>query len=849
MPGNIIKRKIKYTKENLEDALKAITEKKMSHREAAEHYGIPKSTLTDRISGKRSSDMMPKRGPPTALSSEEEESLKTFLKDQVKRGLGIGKRDVFQMVKNMLDLSGKHVRYFTNNLPSDSWWCGFLSRNPDLKMMATKKLEVVRAMACSEKKMENGTSVSLKTVKKEKKLKTKKSSEISQNFENEGKKKMKKAKETIKEGNSEPVKKRKKIAEISLTNDGVVQDYIETPPASDEDEKSQAEIEGDFAKFRISDDTIELLKEKKILYLFPIQIQTFDYVFDGFDVVAQARTGTGKTMSFALPLVEKLQRIGVRRNSGRPPKILVMAPTRELALQVFKDFDAITTKLKCLCIYGGTPYYPQEKAMRAGLDIVVGTPGRILDHVNKGNLHLEEIDHVILDEVDQMLDMGFAPSVEEILQYAYTDDREKPPQTLLFSATCPPWVKKTAGKYMRTKETKHVDLIGKDSMKTATTVQHLAIRCHYTQRAKCIGDVVQVYSGRFGRAIVFTETKRDANELALNDSVKVESQVLHGDIEQRQREITLKAFRDGSVKCLVATNVAARGLDIPEVDLVIQINPPKDIESYIHRSGRTGRAGRLGTCICFYKPNEEELLRRVERTAGIKFKRIGTPQPKDIIQSSYDDTLKCLDAVPEEICSKFLEQAEKVAQKYTGGALEALSAALAHMSGATDLSSRSLLNAQEGFTTWHLKSSIVARGSGFFWNALERCFGQDNKQKMLGMRLTQDKMGCVLDIPNNLTALIKESWRNTDKITMEQAESLPELIEQDSRRSGGGGGGFGRGRGGWSRDGGFQNRRSFGGQGRGGGFRGRGGGFRGRGGSSRGGGGMKRSWGGDRKYR
>lgn len=447
--------------------------------------------------------------------------------------------------------------------------------------------------------------------------------------------------------------------------------------------------------------------------------------------------------------------------------------------------------------------------MRNGVDIVVGTPGRILDHVNKGNLILSEIDHVVLDEVDQMLDMGFAPSVEEILQYAYTDDREQP-QTLLFSATCPPWVSKTAEKYMKPEKLTQIDLIGKDSVKTATTVQHLAIRCHYSQRANCIGDVVQVYSGRFGRAIIFTETKREANELALNDAVKVETQVLHGDIEQKQREITLKAFRDGSVKCLVATNVAARGIDIPEVDLVIQINPPKDIESYIHRSGRTGRAGRLGTCICFYKPSEEELLWRVEKTAGIKFDRIAPPQPSDIIASSYEDTLKCLYSVPEEVCSKFLEQAETLSGKYSGGSLEALAAALAHMSGATALFKRSLLSSRENHTTWMFQSSFEVRGTGFFWNVIENNFGSEVKEQIRDLKLTKDKTGAVCDIPDELASTINENWRDSNRLQMSKVVKLPELLEQQGRQNGGQGRGnykprgYGNGRG----RGGFRNQRN-----------------------------------------
>ncbi|NXW00044.1 DDX21 helicase, partial [Fregetta grallaria] len=212
--------------------------------------------------------------------------------------------------------------------------------------------------------------------------------------------------------------------------------------------------------------------------------------------------------------------------------------------------------------------------MRSGIDILVGTPGRIKDHLQNGKLDLSKVKHVVLDEVDQMLDMGFAEQVEDILRDAYKKDSEDNPQTLLFSATCPHWVYDVAKKYMKSRY-EQIDLIGKRTQKAATTVEHLAIECHWSQRAAVIGDVIQVYSGSHGRTIIFCETKKEANELALNASIKQDCQSLHGDIPQKQREITLKGFRNGTFKVLVATNVAARGLDIPEVDLVVQSSPPK----------------------------------------------------------------------------------------------------------------------------------------------------------------------------------------------------------------------------------------------------------------------------------
>uniref|UniRef100_A0A8C2SDY4 RNA helicase n=1 Tax=Capra hircus TaxID=9925 RepID=A0A8C2SDY4_CAPHI len=320
--------------------------------------------------------------------------------------------------------------------------------------------------------------------------------------------------------------------------------------------------EGAFSNFPISEETIKLLKARGVTFLFPIQAKTFHHVYSGKDLIAQARTGTGKTFSFAIPLE------GVFDVKSFSFQVLVLAPTRELASQVSRDFSDITKKLAVACFYGGTPYGGQIERMKNGIDILVGTPGRIKDHLQNGKLDLTKLKHVVLDEVDQMLDMGFA---DQILCVTYKKDSEDNAQTLLFSATCPYWVYNVATKYMKSTY-KQVDLTGKRTQKKAVTLEHLhlAIKCHWTQRAAVIGDVIRVYSGFQGRTIIFCETKKEAQELSQNDA-----QSLHGDIPQKQREITLKGFRNGDFGVLVATNVAARGLDIPEVDLVVQSSPPK----------------------------------------------------------------------------------------------------------------------------------------------------------------------------------------------------------------------------------------------------------------------------------
>ncbi|XP_035186132.1 nucleolar RNA helicase 2-like isoform X1 [Oxyura jamaicensis] len=554
-----------------------------------------------------------------------------------------------------------------------------------------------------------------------------------------------------------------------------------------EQEMTEEQKEGAFSNFPISKATVELLQARGVTYLFPVQVKTFHPVFSGKDVIAQARTGTGKTFSFAIPLIEKLQADSQERRRGRVPKVLVLAPTRELANQVAKDFKDITRKLTVACFYGGTPYNGQIDLIRSGIDILVGTPGRIKDHLQNGKLDLSKVKHVVLDEVDQMLDMGFAEQVEDILRVAYKKDSEDNPQTLLFSATCPHWVYDVAKKYMKSKY-EQIDLIGKRTQKAATTVEHLAIACHWSQRAAVIGDVIQVYSGSLGRTIVFCETKKDANELALNASIKQDCQSLHGDIPQKQREVTLKGFRNGAFKVLVATNVAARGLDIPEVDLVVQSSPPKDVESYIHRSGRTGRAGRTGICICFYQRKEENQLRYVEQKAGISFKRVGVPTATDIIKASSKDAIRCLDSVPQSAIDYFKESAQLLIQEK--GPVNALAAALAHISGATSIEQRSLLNSDAGFVTMILRCSEEINNMSYAWRRLREQLGDDVDRKVNRMCFIKGRKGVCFDIPVADQKAIEGKWEDSKQCRLSVANELPEL--EETQRGGGGGGGNSR---------------------------------------------------------
>ncbi|XP_067996273.1 nucleolar RNA helicase 2-like isoform X1 [Melanerpes formicivorus] len=567
----------------------------------------------------------------------------------------------------------------------------------------------------------------------------------------------------------------------------------DTDPAeqdSDAEELTEEEKEGAFSNFPLSQNTINLLKARGVKYLFPVQVTTFQPIYDGKDVIAQARTGTGKTFSFAVPLIEKLQSVSQDGRRGRAPKVLVLVPTRELATQVARDFKNLTRNLSVACFYGGTPYKEQLDLLKSGIDILVGTPGRIKDHIQNSKLDLSSVKHVVLDEVDHMLDMGFAEQVEEILGFAYKRGSENNPQTLLFSATCPRWVYDVAKKYMKD-EYEQIDLIGKKTQRTAMTVEHLAIQCRSSQRAGVLGDIIQVYSGSHGRTIVFCETKKEANELAMNASLKQDAQSLHGDIPQKQREITLKGFRNGVFEVLIATNVAARGLDIPEVDLVIQCSPPKDVDSYIHRSGRTGRAGRTGICICLFQRREEDLLKQVEHKAGITFKRVGVPTATDVINASSNDAKKLLEAIPPAAVDYFRKSAQELIDEK--GAVAALAAALAHISGAAYVQQRSLLNSTAGFVTMVLKCSIEMHTMGYAWRGLKEQLGEEVDGKISSMRFLKGKMGVCFDIPVDELGNIQEQWSDTRRWQLSVAKELPEL-EELPQEAGRGFSRFGNGR-------------------------------------------------------
>ncbi|GMP51899.1 hypothetical protein CsSME_00017948 [Camellia sinensis var. sinensis] len=365
------------------------------------------------------------------------------------------------------------------------------------------------------------------------------------------------------------------------------------------------------AKLGISDQIVSALEKKGITKLFPIQRAVLEPAMQGRDMIGRARTGTGKTLAFGIPIMDKIIQYNEKHGCGRNPLALILAPTRELARQVEKEFYESAPKLDSLCVYGGVPISRQMSQLDHGVDVVVGTPGRIIDLIKRGALNLSEIQFLVLDEADQMLNVGFADDVETILEHL-----PKKRQSMLFSATMPNWIRQLTQKYLKDPLT--IDLVGDSVQKLADGISLYAISSEIFEKPSIIGPLITEHA-KGGKCIVFTQTKRDADRLAYAMQKSFKCEALHGDISQNQRERTLSGFRDGRFNVLVATDVAARGLDVPNVDLVIHYELPSTSEIFVHRSGRTGRAGKKGSAILIYSSNQMRDVKTIERDVGSKF--------------------------------------------------------------------------------------------------------------------------------------------------------------------------------------------------------------------------------------
>ncbi|KAK8586784.1 hypothetical protein V6N13_085807 [Hibiscus sabdariffa] len=394
-------------------------------------------------------------------------------------------------------------------------------------------------------------------------------------------------------------------ASPSLQAECAVEDY---------DEEKGGDDGLEISNLGIAPEIVSALKHRGITKLFPIQRAVLEPAMQGRDMIGRAKTGTGKTLAFGIPIMDKIIRYNARYGRGRNPLCLVLAPTRELAKQVEKEFHESAPNLDTICVYGGTPISNQMKQLNYGVDIAVGTPGRIIDLLKRGALHLTEVQFLVLDEADQMLQVGFAEDVETILERLPVNR-----QSLMFSATMPNWIRSLTRKQLKDPLT--IDLVGDSDQKLAEGISLYSVAADMHGKSSILGPLITEHA-KGGKCIVFTQTKRDADQLAHAMERNFKCEALHGDISQLRRERTLSGFRDGRFNILVATDVAARGLDIPSVDLVIHYELPNTSETFVHRTGRTGRAGRKGSAILIYTQEQSRAVRVIEREVGCRFSEV-----------------------------------------------------------------------------------------------------------------------------------------------------------------------------------------------------------------------------------
>jgi ATP-dependent RNA helicase DeaD len=372
----------------------------------------------------------------------------------------------------------------------------------------------------------------------------------------------------------------------------------------------------DFLSLNLREEIMQAITE--LGYAEPTAIQSgmIPLMLTGVDVIGQAQTGTGKTAAFALPILNNLQ-------PQKNPQALVLAPTRELALQVADSMNEYGKHLhaRVLAVYGGQPYGPQINSLKRGVDIVVGTPGRLNDLLERGVLFLKGIKTVVLDEADEMLNMGFIEEVEKIL--AETPEER---QTALFSATMPPRIRTLANRFMRDPQSVTV----KRSTLTAAAIEQRYYLVHENDKTNALTRLFEIEP--IHSALIFARTRAETSTLANELVIRgIPAEAIHGDLDQNARERVLGRFRANQLKVLVATDVAARGLDIDDISHVFNYHLPDDAEVYIHRIGRTGRAGKTGIAITLLSPREKRRMREVEALTKQTVTKMELPTKEDIV--------------------------------------------------------------------------------------------------------------------------------------------------------------------------------------------------------------------------
>ncbi|GAB3757496.1 DEAD/DEAH box helicase [Zhihengliuella somnathii] len=404
----------------------------------------------------------------------------------------------------------------------------------------------------------------------------------------------------------------------------------------------------------------------------PIQAATIPLLLDGHDVVGVAQTGTGKTAAFAVPALSRLAELADLNGPSKATQVLVLAPTRELALQVAEAFNSYTKHMDgvtVLPVYGGSPYGPQLNGLRRGAQVVVGTPGRVIDHINKGSLDLSDLQYAVLDEADEMLRMGFAEEVDRILE-ATPENK----QVVLFSATMPGSIRRISKQYLRDPQ----EVTVKSQSTTGKNIRQRYVQVMGAHKLDAMTRILE--SEEHDGVITFVRTKMATEDLTDKLTARgFTAAAINGDIPQQQRERTVENLRAGKIDILVATDVAARGLDVERISHVINYDIPHDTESYVHRIGRTGRAGRTGDAILFMTPREKYLLRAIEKATRQSVELMQLPSVDMVNDKRLDKFAgRITSTLESEDLTVFRNLVEKYVEEHDVTAVEA-AAALAHM--------------------------------------------------------------------------------------------------------------------------------------------------------------------------
>ncbi|RKL64016.1 ATP-dependent helicase [Thermoanaerobacteraceae bacterium SP2] len=410
-------------------------------------------------------------------------------------------------------------------------------------------------------------------------------------------------------------------------------------------------IQTKFEEMDISREIQKAIDEMGFEEATPIQAQAIPHIFNGEDVIGQAQTGTGKTAAFGIPLLDKID------SGNRGVQAVILSPTRELAIQVaeeLKELSKYKQGIDILPIYGGQPIERQIKALKKGVQVIIGTPGRVMDHMRRRTLKLSQVKMVVLDEADEMLDMGFREDIEKILQ-----DIPQDRQTLMFSATMPKPILELTEKYQR--NPKFIKVVHKEL--TVPNIEQYYLEVKEKSKLEVLSRLIDFYNPNL--SLIFCNTKKRVDELLMQLQARgYSAEGLHGDMSQSQRDRVMEKFRSGSIDILVATDVAARGLDVSDVDAVFNYDVPQNEEYYVHRIGRTGRAGRPGKAFSLVVGRDIYKLKDIQKYTRTKIVRKDVPSQSDVEETRTNSLLEKLkEVVDEGGLGKYTQLIEKLIEE------------------------------------------------------------------------------------------------------------------------------------------------------------------------------------------